>query len=44
VSQNLRHHPPHFGAAVAIMELRRLEALRKFSGRLKVLAFIGREV
>jgi hypothetical protein len=28
---------------IAIMELRRLEALRKFSGRLKVLAFIGRE-
>jgi hypothetical protein len=29
---------------MAIMELRRLEALRKFSRRLDVLVFIGREV
>jgi hypothetical protein len=29
---------------MAIMELRRLRALRKFSRRLKVWAFIGREV
>jgi len=29
---------------MAIMELRRLEAMRKFSRRLDVLVFIGREV